>query len=204
MAEPESDEAPRADRRPGAVPEPPPPGDPRRGPDAAGQPEPADSRREAPGAVVIRRPGPRIVGDPGPAPLGHHPPSVHVGPPARSHGGYPDPAVVRHPFPVPVRREPLVEDLLVGDVLTGRRDVGVGLGGRRWRAAGVVVGWRRWPIRRRRRGGLRDRGRLAHYFALVEATAARDGSRERADREELSWGHHGDALHSASWTPGSL
>src|SRR5207244_10670677 len=134
---------------------------------------------------------------------GQHPTHVDRWPPDWSHGRYHDPAVVRHPFPVPVRREPLVEDLLVGDGPAGGGDVGVGLGGRRRRAAGVGVGWRRWPIRRRRRGGLRDRGRLAHHFALVEATAARDGSRERADREELSWGHHGDALHSASWTPGS-
>src|SRR5438128_3734774 len=147
-----------------------PPGNPGGRPDGPGDPVPADPNRPVPPAIVVRRPSPRIVGDERPTPVGQHPAAVVVGAPAPAHGWYPDAAIRRHERPVPVWRQPLVEDGLA-------RHLGAG-GRRRLRLALIALVVR---VRRRRIGvgGRRrwsfDAPVVADRLALVDAAGGRGG-----------------------------
>ena len=179
----------RTDGCPGTISVAPPPSDPGGRPDVARHPEPADAAGETPGAVVVGGPCPRIVGDPGPAPVRQHPAAVHVRTPTRRDSRYPDAAVIGNPFPVPVWREALVEDAIVGDIGARRRNVLVFGDG----SGGILIRGRRQRFARRwRRRVLHDRRRrFADDFALVQAAAARSRDRESGECDELSWHRHG-------------
>ena len=179
MPVPECDSG-RTDRTPGHVTAPVSPVDPCGRPDVSGNPVPADSACPVPAAVVVRGPAPGVVGGERPAPVGQDPLSIVVGTPTVADGRDPDASIGSHEGPVPVRREPLVEDGLARNVAAG---------GRRRRLRLVILVGGRTGIRgvfgdgRRRRRI--DVTVIAYWLAAVDA-AGRCGGEAKDEQAPIA------------------